>query len=140
MTVFVDKRNERHLAKDSSVKNGEREIVIRPDVVADFTNLPFPDDQFYHVVFDPPHIQRNGDSSWLLKKYGVLRGDWKSMIQKGFSECFRVLRPGGTLVFKWSEVEIPLREILKLTPERPLYGHRTGRQAKTHWVSFLKNV
>jgi hypothetical protein len=31
-----------------------------------------------------------------------------------------------------------LREILALTPARPLYGHRTGKQAKTHWVAFLK--
>ena len=39
--VFVDKRRERHLAADCSVKNGEREIVIDPDIVADFTALPF---------------------------------------------------------------------------------------------------
>ena len=137
--LFVDKRQERHLAKDCSVKNGEREIVVAPDLVADFTDLPFPNDSFRLVVFDPPHIKRNGDTSWLLKKYGVLRGDWREMIRRGFAECFRVLRPSGTLIFKWNETEIPLREILKLTPEKPLFGHRTGRQAKTHWVAFLKN-
>lgn len=136
--LYVDKRRERHLAADCSVKNGEREIVVDPDVQADFTDLPFPDDTFAHVVFDPPHIQRNGDTSWLLKKYGVLRGEWREMIRAGFAECFRVLRPEGVLVFKWNEIEVPLREILALTPARPLYGHRTGKQAKTHWVAFLK--
>ena len=136
--LYVDKRRERHLAADCSVKNGEREIVVDPDVQADFTDLPFPDDTFAHVVFDPPHIQRNGDTSWLLKKYGVLRGEWREMIRAGFAECFRVLRPEGVLVFKWNEIEVPLREILALTPVRPLYGHRTGKQAKTHWVAFLK--
>jgi SAM-dependent methyltransferase len=136
--LYVDKRRERHLAADCSVKNGEREIVVDPDVQADFTNLPFPDDTFAHVVFDPPHIQRNGDTSWLLKKYGVLRGEWREMIRAGFAECFRVLRPEGVLVFKWNEIEVPLREILALTPARPLYGHRTGKQAQTHWVAFLK--
>lgn len=60
------------------------------------------------------------------------------MIRAGFAECFRVLRPEGVLVFKWNEIEVPLREVLALTPERPLYGHRTGKQAKTHWVAFLK--
>jgi len=74
----------------------------------------------------------------MLKKYGVLRGEWREMIRSGFKECFRVLRPNGTLIFKWCETEIPLREILELTPETPLYGHRTGKQAKTHWVAFLK--
>jgi SAM-dependent methyltransferase len=136
--VYVDKRSERHLAADCSVKNGEREIIVAPDTRADFTSLPFHDEAFAHVVFDPPHIQRNGDSSWLLKKYGVLRGEWREMIRKGFAECFRVLRTEGVLVFKWNEIEVPLREILELTPERPLYGHRTGKQAKTHWVAFMK--
>lgn len=136
--LYIDKRRETHLAKDCSVKNGEREIVVNPDMVADFTNLPLPSDTFSLVVFDPPHIQRNGDTSWLLKKYGVLRGEWREEIRKGFAECFRVLKPGGTLIFKWNEIEVPLREILALTPERPLFGHRTGKQAKTHWCAFIK--
>lgn len=136
--VFMDKRRECHTVKDCSMKNGEREIVVEPDLLADFTALPFPDDSFSLVVFDPPHVQRNGDSSWLLKKYGVLRGEWREMLRRGFEECFRVLRPGSVLIFKWNEIEIPLGEILALTPQRPLFGHRTGRQAKTHWVAFIK--
>lgn len=136
--IYLDKRREKHLAADCSVKNGEREIVIDPDIVADFTDLPFDDNTFAHVIFDPPHIQRNGDTSWLLKKYGVLRGDWREMLRLGFAECFRVLKPEGTLIFKWNEIEVPLREILALTPVQPLYGHRTGKQAKTHWCAFLK--
>ena len=136
--LFVDKRRERHMTADRSAKNGEREIVIDPDIVADFTALPFNDNSFAHVIFDPPHIQRSGDTSWLFKRYGALRGDWREMLRKGFAECFRVLRPEGTLIFKWSEIDVPLREILTLTPEKPLFGHRTGRQAKTHWVAFLK--
>lgn len=136
--LYIDKRKEKHSAKDCSVKNGEREIVVNPDIVADFTALPFPDNSFSLVVFDPPHIERSGDTSWLLKKYGRLQGAWREELRKGFSECFRVLKPSGTLIFKWCEVEIPLREILELTPERPLFGHRTGKQAKTHWCAFIK--
>ena len=72
-------------------------------------------------------------------KYGTLRGlDWRDMLRKGFAECFRVLRPGGTLIFKWCEVEIPLRDVLALTPEKPLYGNRSGKASKTHWIAFLK--
>lgn len=138
--LFVDKRRETHLAKDCSVKSGERQITVDPDVVADFTALPFASDSFHLVVFDPPHIQRNGDTSWLLKKYGVLRGDWRNELRAGFAECFRVLKPFGTLIFKWNEIEVPLREILSLTSERPLFGHRTGKAAKTHWVAFLKGA
>ena len=31
-----------------------------------------------------------------------------------------------------------LREVLALTPEKPLYGHKTGAKARTHWVAFVK--
>ena len=109
-----------------------------PDLVADFTALPFPDDQFHLVVFDPPHIQRNGDTSWMLKKYGVLRGNWREEIRKGFAECFRVLKPLGTLVCKWNEDEVSVPEILSLTPEKPLFGARYGKHFKSHWIVFMK--
>jgi hypothetical protein len=60
------------------------------------------------------------------------------MLRAGFAECFRVLRPEGTLIFKWNEYEVPLRDVLALTPEKPLYGHQAGKQQKTHWIAFLK--
>lgn len=136
--IFVDKRRETHLAKDCSIKNGERQIVVDPDIIADFTALPFPDESFSLVVFDPPHVARQGNTSWLLKKYGKLIGDWRDMLRHGFEECFRVLRPDGTLIFKWAETQFPVSEILTLTPERPLFGQRCGKTAKTHWIVFMK--
>ncbi len=115
-----------------------RYIEINPDTVCDFTDLPFDDNQFYLVVFDPPHLEHVGDNSWLKLKYGHLEGDWRKMIHDGFAECFRVLKPNGVLVFKWSEVEIPLKEILKLTPQKPLFGNRSGKNNNTHWLCFMK--
>lgn len=47
---------------------------------------------------------------------------------------------GGTLIFKWNEYQIPVREVLACTPHKPLYGHRSGRQSKTHWIAFIKEV
>lgn len=136
--VFVDTRQENHSLKDVSSTGGFRELVISPDIVADFTALPFQTDHFSIVVFDPPHLVRNGRSGWLAKKYGKLEGDWKEMIRRGFAECFRVLKPEGTLVFKWNEHEIPTSQILALTPERPLIWQRCGKQSKTHWMVFIK--
>ena len=71
-------------------------------------------------------------------KYGVLKGDWKEMLRKGFAECFRVLDDDGVLIFKWSEIQVPLREILPLSPYPPLFGNRSGKNNSTHWLCFMK--
>ena len=137
--LFVDKRRESHTLPDISSKGGSRELVVDPDIQCDFTALPFPDESFPLVVFDPPHFERNGSSGWVGLKYGTLKGDWREMLRAGFAECFRVLKADGTLIFKWCDDEIPVSQILALTPERPLFGHKSGKQQKTHWVTFLKS-
>lgn len=133
--LFMDKRKGLWTAKD---RDKIREIIIDPDIVADFTNMPFEDDKFLMVVFDPPHLKSLGDNSWMAKKYGKLPNDWESMIKKGFYECMRVLKKDGFLVFKWSESEISVKEVLSLIPYKPLFGHTTGRQSKTMWMIFKK--
>ena len=141
--VYVDKRRETVQADKRTGPNGEfraKPLVVDPTHLADFTALPFPSDTFDHVVFDPPHIIRNEPLGNMTLYYGHLTGDWRDMLRRGFAECFRVLRPGGTLVFKWTELAVPVREILALTPERPLYGHKSGKLSKTHWVAFLKPI
>ena len=136
--VFVDKRRESHVLADKSSKGGSRTLVVDPDIQADFTALPFPDESFAMVIFDPPHLIRNGRKGWLAKKYGKLEGDWKEELRQGFAECFRVLAANGTLIFKWNEHEVPVGQILALTPEKPMVGNRCGKTAKSHWLVFLK--
>lgn len=136
--VFSDKRRERHELKDKSSKGGSRTLVVDPDLQADFTALPFQDDAFYLVVFDPPHLIWNGRSGWLAKKYGKLEGDWRNDLKQGFAECFRVLKPHGTLVFKWNQQDVATSEILQLTTARPLFGNRCGKRSKSHWMVFMK--
>lgn len=139
-TVFMDIRKETLSSKDSSTKSGERKIIINPDIVADFTNMPFQDSSFSLVVFDPPHLKSLGENSWIAKKYGKLPSNWQDLIQKGFEECWRVLKPNGTLIFKWNEYEIKTSEVLKLIEQKPLFGHTSGRQAKTIWMVFFKST
>ena len=138
--LFIDKRSETVEAKDSSQKSGLRTIEVKPDLIADFTDMPFKDESFAMVVFDPPHLKTLGQNSWMAKKYGRLPDDWQFMIQKGFKECMRVLKPQGTLIFKWNEYEISSKQILDLIPYKPLFGHTSGKQAKTIWMAFMKGV
>lgn len=119
-----------------------RKFEVNPDVVADFTSMPYSDNSFRMVVFDPPHLKYSGSKKeldgWQMIKYGALLPGWKDVIAKGFSECFRVLMPGGFLIFKWNETDIKVSEILKLTPHKPIFGHISGKRSNTHWMCFMK--
>lgn len=127
--LFMDNRTVEQTLCDG------RKLEIRPDVVGDFRHIPYPDNTFYLVVFDPPHLIRAGNKSWLAAKYGKLGPDWRDDLKAGFEECMRVLKPCGTLVFKWNETQVKLSEILHIFGVRPLFGHRRG---KTLFLVFLK--
>jgi hypothetical protein len=77
---------------DTTTCDGRR-WKIDPDVIGDYTNMPFADGTFKVVVFDPPHLIHAGDNSWLAQKYGKLPHDWSDELRKGFAECMRVLEP-----------------------------------------------
>jgi hypothetical protein len=90
-------------------------------------------------VFDPPHLIHAGDNSYMAIKYGKMEDyNWKDTLYKGFSQCMRVLKPYGTLIFKWSEYQIPTSEVIKAIGQQPLFGHISGKASKTHWMTFMK--
>ena len=116
----------------------KRYLEVAPDTVCDFTDLPFGDKTFRLVVFDPPHLTWAGETSWAALKFGRLEDNWPQMIHDGFHECMRVLDDYGTLIFKWSEVQIPLKKVLGVIQVEPLFGHRSGKNMNTHWLAFMK--
>lgn len=117
-----------------------RYLTVKPNTVCDVRNMPFKDNTFWHIVLDPPHLLTLGETAWLAKKYGRLDKDtWKDFIHDAFCECWRVLKPNGTLIFKWSEIDIKVSELLKAIPYKPLYGHRSGKHMTTHWMAFIKD-
>jgi len=138
-TLYVDIRKEKHFISRGNKGVDNRHRHILPDKVMDFRKLDLPDNSFSLVVFDPPHLKL-GRKSYFAQIYGSLENTWKDDITKGFAECFRVLKEDGVLIFKWSESDILLREILALTPVKPLFGHRSGKAQKTHWVCFMKTT
>lgn len=131
--LFGDCRREEHELCDG------RQLKIDPDMILDFRALPFADESFSMVVFDPPHLVRAGEHSWMKAKYGRLDKDsWQQDIKAGFAEAFRVMKPGGTLIFKWNETQIRVSQVLALTEHQPAFGHPSGKKGGTHWMCFLK--
>lgn len=69
-------------------------------------------------------------------QYGQLdKVTWSEDLAKGFEECMRVLKIGGTLVFKWSDCQINVKKLLEVIPFKPLFGQQRGT---THWLTFVK--
>jgi SAM-dependent methyltransferase len=98
----------------------------RPDIVADNLQMPFEDESFDVVVFDPPHIPNQGKDR--LKDFNARFGlGLKSSIENGYNfshlfpplaeEAYRVLIPEGILLckiadyvhghrYQWAHVEL----------------------------------
>ena len=128
-TTFMDKRQEQFEIHGKKVN-------VKPDVIGDFRDMPFSDGEFDLVVFDPPHLLWAGPKSIMKAQYGQLdKKTWKEDLIKGFTECMRVLKSNGTLVFKWADVQANINEVLNELPIKPLFGDQRG---KTRWIVFGK--
>ena len=62
-SFYFDKEDARVLKCDAHPRhpvllNG-RTLDVSPDIVADFRELPFPDESFSLVIFDPPYLIGN---------------------------------------------------------------------------------
>jgi ubiquinone/menaquinone biosynthesis C-methylase UbiE len=137
LAVYCDCRNETWESFYGS-SPAKRTIQVCPDVVCNFTDLPFESESFSLVVFDPPHVKGLSEKAWIRKTYGSLDENWRSMIRDGFKECMRVLKPDGVLIFKWAETQISTRDVIDAIGEEPLFGHRSGKKMNTHWLCFMK--
>lgn len=131
---FVDCQDNRSLS--TTLCDG-RKLEIKPSLMGDVTDMFYIKDGTYDmVVFDPPHLKNGGDNAWIILKYGRLPEEWKLFMKTAFKECFRVLKDGGTLVFKWNSEQIPFAEVVKLSPYKPIFG---DKRAKTRWTVFVKD-
>lgn len=129
-TVYMDNRT-----LETTLCDG-RKLIVKPNVIADFRKIPFEDESFHLVVFDPPHLLKAGDKSFLALKCGRLEQTWQEDIKQGLSECWRVLKKNGTLIFKWNEEQITLPKVRPLLPVEPILGQRRG---KTVWLVIFKS-
>lgn len=141
-TLYIDIRDE-----DKGVCPQRMNFAVKLDIQLDFRTLPFEDNTFYHIVWDPPHEVRDDGQEHLtgiiVKKYGALHADtWASDLQRGFNELWRVLAVHGTLIFKFHDRFIPFEDVLSLFHTQPLYGTTTKKnrgRGETRWFCFFKS-
>lgn len=105
----------------------EIKIVIEPTVLADMKHLPFQDNVFEAIIFDPPHMDVGLDT-WLGKKWGSWnQNETIQTLRQVNCEFFRVLKKlGGFLILKVMPRQFPLYETLltNFTFFLPIYTYR----------------
>ena len=145
LTTYMDIRNGEYIYQDKKKIKKPKIYTIKPDVIADFRHTPFSDNYFDMIVFDPPHVIQNANTGDMIVRYGKFNidEDWKKILDDGIKELFRVLKPDGIFILKWSKTKrfghsIPLKTVLNLFPYDPLFGTRTGSCSNNHWVVFIK--
>ena len=137
-TIYIDQRPE-----------------CEPDQVADWTKkLPYEDNKFKLIVFDPPHIlfDKGKVASNLSLNFGALSPEtWQQDLKKGLLEMWRILAPFGVMIVKWNNYCISSDKFLKLCPAEPLIyqvsasrekhsrkNKGDGNHVKTLWFCFMK--
>jgi len=140
--TFMDKRKGKiNTMNDGNNINKNQVFNIKPDVVSEWKDAPFPNNYFDMIIFDPPHIIRKKDRKigWIEKKYGYFYEDtWKHELKIGIEKLFYVLKPNGVFILKWCDVNKQLSELLKLFPYKPLFGTVNNHKTTEHWVCFIK--
>ena len=82
------------------------DLLTCPETPYDFRDLPYPDDYFEGVVFDPPYVHNPGklivDANYRNAETtkGLYHRDIINLYRDGMLEATRILRPEGYLLIK----------------------------------------
>jgi len=144
----------------------ETRLPRKPDIYADNRLMPFRNEVFDMIIFDPPfswgeefgvynryvNEKRRIEESKGTKPftyYGAdkykSRGELISAIYKTQVELSRVLKSDGVLMLKWGEVDIPLTNVLTVfqgwMEMMRLYiddPSQTAGKTQTYWILLCK--
>jgi hypothetical protein len=122
---------------------------VNRDEVRDFRDLPYSDESFNLIVFDPPHdirVKPSDVNSRFIQDFWYLTPEsWQSDVKRGLAECWRCLKPMGVLIFKWNTMCKKESSVIPLFPAKPLFyqitkGNITAKksESKTLWFCFMK--
>ena len=143
--IWIDKNNPYVIYNDvRREKKGflerRKNLEINPNSNYDFRKLPFKDNRFKLIVFDPPHLLGKMDKSTLKACYGVLNKDnYMDVLSDGIKELWRVLDDYGILFFKFNNIHIDFEVLISLFPTKPLFQTSTNRSknCESRWFCFM---
>jgi hypothetical protein len=134
-TIYMDIREE----KKGAIKL-QPNWCVTPDIIGDYRNIPFKDKSFKLIIWDIPHTLGKKINGIIQRKYGYLdRDTYEEDLKNGFINIWRMLDDYGILEFKYAVISIPVKEILNLFPQKPLFGTVTKKGVNTtFWFCFMK--
>ena len=124
----------------------DKKIEVRPDIQAVWEYLPFRNNVFNCVLFDPPHIVLWGTGT---PKIAENFGGWpykRDILPSIFKSIKEFARVSKRLVFKWCDtrdgstwwkLQSVFRGIWDIVLERKQTNKGMG-YGKTWWVSFIR--
>jgi len=80
-----------------------------PDITADFRSMPFPDESFSQITYDPPYVVKGGRRTSTMEdhqeRYGMVNAptnpvEGQRLVNDGLAESARLLARGGVLLVK----------------------------------------
>lgn len=117
---------------------------VKPSVLANTVNLPFPDALFDLIVFDPPHVN-GGKNGNISRDYGHhTTEEIRSLITFTAKEAYRVSKADALMAFKWNDHDQKFSTVLNLMQQwwEPLFGHRitmrTKHASSTAWIMLRR--
>lgn len=140
----------------------EKGLYVPPHIFADFRYVPFRDDVFSCIIFDPPHScslppwwdSPSGEKNDPWAKTPKSRRSWygkfenkRDMVISLHKAQKEFQRLTDRLCFKWSEMEKTFWQIAsiftgdgwKIIQQKPHRGKYKVGKTKTWWVTFVKN-
>jgi len=137
--MWFDKTYEECVYLDRRLNINGQGLQSRPSVYADSRQLPFREEAFDMVLFDPPHDVW-GINSNSGRKYGAwTHTEIINLVFRTSKEISKVVKSNGQVIFKWAEGRIKLNVVLNLLEGlKPIFGHTTTVKGFTHWVCLVK--
>jgi len=87
---------------------------VKPDLVAMWSNLPFRDNVFEVIMFDPPHLIDRGGMGKIIQKMREKYTTWsrrKDVAPTIFKAAKEFSRVGNILILKWYDDKVSLWQL-----------------------------